>query len=82
MTRDEMWMAHYEELMNFMKTNRRRPSKYKAEELRMHNWYKSTRKIINKGKCPPHRLEKFKLLLEVAQKYRRRNQFDVFEPGE
>lgn len=75
MTRDEIWMAHYEEVMAFMKTNQRRPSKYKAEELRMHNWLKATKKVINKGKCPPNRLKKFTVLMEVAKKYRRLNQF-------
>ncbi len=76
MTRDEIWTAHYEEVMTFMETNHRRPSKHKAEELRMHNWIKATKKRVNKGKCPPNRLQKFTVLLELAKKYRRRNQFD------
>ena len=32
MTQDEAWNLHYQEVMTFMETNKRRPSKYRLEE--------------------------------------------------
>ena len=75
MTQDERWNLHYEEMMTFMKTYHRRPSKYKLEEHDMLNWFKATKKRVAKGELSEERLEKFKLLHEVADKYRRLNQY-------
>ena len=41
----------------------------------MLNWFKSNKKQIAKGDYPPDRLEKFNRLLEIADKYRRLNQY-------
>lgn len=41
----------------------------------MLNWYKATKKRIAKGELSEDRLEKFKTLQEVAEKYRRLNQY-------
>lgn len=35
MTQDERWLANYEEVMNFLKTNHRNLSKYDLEERRL-----------------------------------------------
>ena len=61
MTQDEKWQIQYDQMMEFMETNHRRP--------------KHTKKMIAKGGYPPDRLEKFAKLLEVASKYRRKNQY-------
>ena len=74
MTQDERWQRQYEQMMNFMEENHRRPSKHRLEEHDMLNWFKATKKQIAKGNCPPERLEKFARLMEVAEKYRRVNQ--------
>lgn len=42
---------------------------------KMLNWFKSTKKKIAKGGYPVDRIEKFNHLLEVADKYRRLNQY-------
>ena len=49
MTQDERWQRQYEEMMTFMETNHRRPSKHRLEEHDMLNWFKSTKKQIAKG---------------------------------
>ena len=62
-------------MMAFMETNRRRPSKHRLEEHDMLNWFKATKKRIVKGELPEERLKKFTVLLEVANQYRRLNQY-------
>ena len=75
MTQDERWQQQYEQMMAFMSENHRRPSKHRLEEHDMLNWYKATKKRIAKGELSEDRLEKFKTLQEVAEKYRRLNQY-------
>ena len=59
-----------------METNHRRPSKHRLEEHDMLNWFKSTKKQIAKGDYPQDRLEKFAILMRVADKYHRKNQYE------
>jgi len=75
MTQDERWQRQYERVMEFMKTNHRRPSKHRLEEHDMLNWLKHTKKQAAKGALTPERVEKFALLLEFADQYRRLNQY-------
>ena len=76
MTQDERWQRQYDQMMEFMETNHRRPSKHRLEEQDMLNWFKSNKKQIAKGGYPQNRLEKFAILMEVANKYRRKNQYE------
>ena len=76
MTQDERWQAQYDQMMTFMNENHRRPSKHRLEEHDMLNWYKHVKKAIAKSNYPPHRIEKFALLQQVANKYRRKNQYE------
>lgn len=41
----------------------------------MLNWVKHQRKLVNAGEMKPERIEKFKKLMEIADKYRRVNQY-------
>ena len=75
MTQDERWQQQYEQMMAFMNENHRRPSKHRLEEHDMLNWYKATKKRIAKSELSEDRLEKFKTLQEIAEKYRRLNQY-------
>lgn len=75
MTQDERWQQQYEQMMAFMNENHRRPSKHRLEEHDILNWYKATKKRIAKGELSEDRLEKFKTLQKVAEKYRRLNQY-------
>lgn len=76
MTQDERWQAQYDQMMTFMNENHRRSSKHRLEEHDMLNWYKHVKKAIAKGNYPPHRIEKFAILQQVANKYRRKNQYE------
>lgn len=76
MTQEEKWMARYNEVMNFIKTNKRNPSKHRIEEHNMLNWLKASRKLINAGKMKPERVKKFKELLAMTEQYRRKNQYE------
>lgn len=75
MTQDERWQAKYKEVMDFMETNHRNPSRHRLEEHDMLNWIKSTRKKMNAGELKEERVEKFKELLEVGERYKRVNQY-------
>jgi len=75
MTQDERWLANWQEVMTFMETNKRRPSKFVDSERGMRNWWKHQQKLINAGELKEDRVEKFKELLEVGEKYKRKNQY-------
>ena len=76
MTQDERWIAKYKEVIDFIETNQRNPSKYRIEEHEMLNWLKANRKALNAGKMKPERVEKFKELLALMEQYRRKNQYE------
>lgn len=44
MTQDEKWIARYNEVVTFIETNKRNPSKHRIEEHDMLNWLKANRK--------------------------------------
>lgn len=50
MTQDEKWQTKYEEVVGFIKTNKRNPSRHRIEEHNMLNWVKANRKVMNAGK--------------------------------
>jgi hypothetical protein len=74
MTQDERWLGRYEEVMGFVETNHRNPSKHRIEEHDMLNWLKVNRKVMNAGRMKPERVERFKALLVLMEKYKRVNQ--------
>ena len=76
MTQDEKWMARYNEVVDFINTNHRNPSRHRIEEHDMLNWLKANRKHLNAGSLKPERVEKFKELLALAEVYRRKNQYE------
>jgi hypothetical protein len=76
MTQEEKWIARYNEVVKFIETNKRNPSKYRLEEHDMLNWCKANRKTMNSGKMKPERKEKFRKLLEMTEQYRRKNQYE------
>ena len=76
MTQDEKWNINYNEVDDFINTNHRNPSKYVAEDRDMLNWLKANRKALNAGKMKLERVEKFRKLLELMEKYKRKNQYE------
>lgn len=75
MRQDEKWLIRCNEVMDFIKTNKRNPSKYRIEEHDYLNWIKANRKVLNAGKMKPERVKMFQKLLELGDKYRRVNQY-------
>ena len=76
MTQEERWIIRYEEVVGFIESNHRNPSKYRIEEHDYLNWLKANRKALNAGKMKPERVEKFRKLLEMTELYRRKNQYE------
>ncbi len=77
MTQEERWQIRYDEVVEFIETNHRNPSKYRIEEHDMLNWVKANRKALNAGKLKAERVGKFSKLLELVEQHRRVNQWDV-----
>ena len=76
MTQDERWLAKYNEVVEFVESNRRNPSKHRIEEHDYLNWLKANRKASNAGKRKADRVEKFRKLLEMTEQNRRKNQYE------
>ena len=76
MTQEERWQIRYEEVVGFIETNKRNPSKHRIEEHDYLNWLKANRKALNAGKMKAERVEKFKKLLAMTEQYRRKNQYE------
>ena len=74
MTQDEKWATMYDRILTFIKTNKRRPSKYHEDEKEMHNWLKHNKKLLNQQRLRPTRLQPLNELFEIIGKYRRVNQ--------
>ena len=77
MTQEERWLQRYNEVMRFIETNHRNPSKYVPEEKLMVHFLKRGRKLMNAGELSAPRLSMFQTLLSLCEKYKRKNQYDV-----
>ena len=75
MTQDERWQKRYEEVKNFIETNKQNPSKYVPEERLMVHFLKRGRKKLNAGELAEPRFSQFLKLLELCEKYKRKNQY-------
>ena len=60
----------------FIEVNHRNPSKYAPEEKLMVHFLKRGRKLMNAGKLKDPRLEMFKELVVLSEKYKRKNQYE------
>ena len=76
MTQDERWQAKFKEVVEFIESNRRNPSRHRIEEHDHLNWLKANRKVMNAGKMKLDRVEKFRKLLEMTEQYKRKNQYE------
>ena len=74
MTQDERWLNKYQDVVAFIETNKRNPSKHSDEERgRYWNWLKHNRKLYTAGEMKPDRVGKFERLQELYEKYKRLN---------
>ena len=76
MTQDERWLAKWKEIMNFIETNHRNPSRHNPEErFKYCNWIKHNKKLLNSDGLNERRLGMFKDLLTLMEGYKRINQY-------
>ena len=75
MTQDEKWNEHYYEVVDFIKANKRNPSKHFVENRNLLSWVKQQRKLMNAGTLKQDRVEAFKKLMELWEEYKRVNQW-------
>ncbi len=76
MTQDEAWLKKYDDVITFIETNKRNPSKNNPEERGAYlNWIKHNRKMMNAGEMKEDRVERFSGLLELMEKNKRVNQY-------
>ena len=68
-------MTRCREIVSFIETNHRNPSKYVGAERELVNWTKQQRKLINAGKLKEPRLGMFKELMELSERYKKVNQY-------
>lgn len=77
MTQDEAWIEKYNEVVTFIETNKRNPSKHSDEERgRYLNWLKHNRKLYAAGEMKEERVEAFEKLIELSEQHRRKNQYE------
>ena len=75
MSQDEAWKQKFNDVVAFIKVNKLNPSKHDDEERGMRNWWKHQQKLMNAGELKEDRVEKFKELLEMGERYKRVNQY-------
>ena len=76
MTQDQLWKNKYQELVAFIATNKRNPSKHDPEErFKYYNWLKHNRQLMNQGEMKTERVELFEKLLALCEEYKRVNQY-------
>ena len=76
MTQDERWNTRYQEVVGFIEANHRNPSRHRIEEHLMLNWLKANRKLMNADRLEESRLLRFRELLELCGRYKRKNQWE------
>lgn len=75
MTQEERWMTKYKEVVSFIETNHRNPSKYVGAERELVNWMKQQRKLMNAGDMKPERVKLFEKLLALVGENKHVNQY-------
>lgn len=76
MTQEEKWLAKFNEVMAFIETNHRNPSRYDDDERGLYvNWLKHNKKLYVAGGMKEERRERFEELMALCEKYKRVNQY-------
>ena len=75
MTQSELWLAKWQEAIDFLETYHRKPSKFIPEERNMRSWWKHNKKLMNAGELKPERVAMFTHLLELGEKYKHVNPY-------
>ncbi len=75
MTQDERWQLRYNEVKNFILTNKRNLSQYNMEVRNMYTFVKHTRKQMNQGLLNANRFDDFKKLMKLIEDNKHVNQW-------
>lgn len=76
MKQDELWFNKFQEVMTFIETNKRNPSKHNDEERGKYlNWIKHNQRLYAAGEMKEVRAERFKELIVLMEAYKRKNQY-------
>ena len=73
---DDLWNQKWQAYKDFMVKNKRRPSKHRAEDLVLFDWFKHSKRLLKRGLMKAERITKFKQLLSEAENLPRFNQFN------
>ena len=76
---DDLWNQKWQAYKDFMVKNKRRPSKHRAEDLVLFDWFKHSKKLLKRGLMKAERITKFKQLLSEAENLPRFNQFNYVD---
>ena len=69
-------MLKYNEVVSFIESNQRNPSKHDDEErYKYYNWLKHNRQLMNADEMKGDRVERFEKLLALCEEYKRVNQY-------
>ncbi len=75
MDQETRWLTRYKEVKKFIEREHRNPSKFIPEERGLRNWVRHQQKLVNKGELKPERVEMYKELLALMEKYKHVNQY-------
>ena len=76
MTQEKRWIEKYNEVVTFIETNKRNPSKHSDEERRRYlNWLKHNRKLYAAGEMKEERVDAFKKLLALSEEFKHVNRY-------
>ena len=76
---DDLWNQKWQAYKDFMSKNKRRPSKHRAEDLVLFDWFKHSKRLLKRGLMKAERIAKFKQLLSKANNLPRFNQFNYVD---
>jgi len=76
---DDLWNQKWQAYKDFMVKNKRRPSKHRAEDLVLFDWFKHSKKLLKRGLMKAERIAMFKQLLSEAENLPRFNQFNYVD---
>ena len=76
---DDLWNQKWQAYKDFMVKNKRRPSKHRAEDLVLFDWFKHSKRLLKRGLMKAERITKFKQLLSEAKNLPRFNQLNYVD---
>lgn len=78
---DDLWNQKWQAYKDFMVKNKRRPSKHRAEDLVLFDWFKHSKKLLKRGQMKADRIAKFKQLLSETDNLPHKNNYRYSDVG-